>query len=45
MVTGEIMQKDKGGIMSEILEMVEDIYGSGAAIAVADLLKEYDNEQ
>lgn len=26
--------------MSEILEMIEEIYGSGAALAVADLLRE-----
>lgn len=31
--------------MSEIIEMVEDLYGSGAALAVADLLKEYNDEE
>lgn len=30
--------------MSEILEMIEEIYGSGAALAVADLLREYEAE-
>lgn len=29
--------------MSKILELVEKLYGSGAALAVADLLKEYDD--
>jgi hypothetical protein len=34
--------------MSEILEKIEELYGSGAAMAVADLLKQYkecDNEE
>lgn len=31
--------------MSEIIELVEKLYGSGAALAVADLLKEYDDEE
>lgn len=30
--------------MSEIIEMVEELYGSGAALSVADLLKEYSDE-
>lgn len=30
--------------MSEILELVEKEYGSGAALAVADLLRGYDEE-
>lgn len=30
--------------MSEILEMIEEIYGSGAALAVADLLRDYEVE-
>lgn len=30
--------------MSEVLELVEKLYGSGAALAVADLLKEYEDE-
>lgn len=31
--------------MSEILELIEKEYGSGAALAVADLLKEYKNDE
>lgn len=31
--------------MSKILELVEELYGSGAALAVADLLKEYEDEE
>lgn len=30
--------------MSEILELVEKEYGSGAVLAVADLLRGYDEE-
>lgn len=29
--------------MDEIIELVESLYGSGAAMAVADLLKEYED--
>jgi hypothetical protein len=29
-------------IMSEILEKIEELYGSGAAMAVADLLRAYE---
>jgi hypothetical protein len=31
--------------MDEVIELVESLYGSGAAMAVADLLKEYENEE
>lgn len=31
--------------MNEIIELVESQYGSGAALAVADLLKEYENNE
>lgn len=30
--------------MDEIIELVESIYGSGAALAVADLLKQYEGD-
>ncbi|CAL9955343.1 hypothetical protein VPHK24_0008 [Vibrio phage K24] len=31
--------------MSKILELVEKLYGSGAALAVADLLSGYENDK
>ena len=30
--------------MSEIIEMVEELYGSGAALSVADLLREREGD-
>lgn len=31
--------------MSEVLEKVEELYGSGAALAVADLLRYYEEQE
>ena len=31
--------------MNDILEKVEELHGSGAALAVADLLREYEDEE
>lgn len=31
--------------MSEILEKIEELYGSGAAMAAADLLRDYERRE